>query len=80
MYEAVWRGQRVAVKCLPSLTDGLSGSSGTPQQFEALVREIELSVRFNSPCLVKVRRSFFGFCSNTIHQPDGPLSAHLLVH
>ena len=55
VYRARWRGRDVAVKCLPNLAEGGSNSSGgTLAQYEALVREIELSCRFNSPRLVKV--------------------------
>lgn len=56
VYQAVWRGRPVAVKCLPQM--GSNGS--TPPQVEALIREIELTSRFNSWRLVKV----YGACLN----------------
>ena len=51
VYEGLWRGRRVAVKCLPK--DG-----ATSAQYEALIREIELSAKFNSRRLVQV----YGAC------------------
>ena len=50
MYRGSWHGRQVAVKCLPNLTS----ETTKDRQYEALVQEIELSVRFNSPRLVKV--------------------------
>lgn len=54
VYRGTWRGQEVAVKCLPNLTPEQTSDS----HFEALVREIELSTKFSSNRLVKV----FGAC------------------
>lgn len=51
VYEGLWRGRRVAVKCLPK--DG-----ATNAQFEALIREIDLSAKFDSRRLVQV----YGAC------------------
>ena len=50
VYHATWRGKAVAVKCLPNF-DSCGASSS---QLEALLREIELSSRFNSKRLVRV--------------------------
>lgn len=48
MYSAVWRGKQVAVK-------RLSPSIGhDSEQYRALVREVELSSKFNSERLVRV--------------------------
>ena len=45
VYEATWRGQRVAVKKLPNLgADQPSGES----MYAALLREIELASKFSS--------------------------------
>ena len=54
MYRATWRGQEVAVKCLPNLASEQTSDT----HFEALVREIELSTKLNSSRLVKV----YGAC------------------
>lgn len=54
VYEGTWRGKKVAVKCLPQ--DG-----ATPAQYEALIREIELSAKFDSKHLVQV----YGACLNS---------------
>lgn len=50
VYRGVWRGKDVAVKCLPNLAAGKTNDG----QYEALVREIELSTKFNSNRLVRV--------------------------
>ncbi|KAL4420504.1 hypothetical protein ABPG75_010160 [Micractinium tetrahymenae] len=56
VYEATWRGRRVAVKKLPNLgPDQPSGES----MYAALLREIELASKFSSDRLVKV----YGACT-----------------
>lgn len=50
VYQATWHGKKVAVKCLPNL----DSNGATTAQYEALVREIELSSKFNSSRLVRV--------------------------
>ena len=54
MFEAVWRGRRVAVKKLPPLTErGRGAGAPSPEaQYAALMAEIRLSSRFRSSRLV----------------------------
>ena len=52
MYAATWRGKEVAVKKLLPSVDHDS------EQYRALVREVELSSKFNSDRLVRV----YGAC------------------
>jgi len=52
VYAAVWRGKEVAVK---RLSPGIGHDS---EQYRALVREVELSSKFNSERLVRV----YGAC------------------
>ncbi|EIE21885.1 hypothetical protein COCSUDRAFT_56332 [Coccomyxa subellipsoidea C-169] len=49
VFEATWRGKRVAVKVLQGLDGG-----GKTVHFEALRREVQLASRFNSERLVQV--------------------------
>lgn len=58
VYEAEWRGKKVAVKMLPSLVaNDLSG--GGDAAYQALLREIQLASKFDSDRLVKV----YGACT-----------------
>eukprot|EP00884_Botryococcus_braunii_P016796 jgi/Botrbrau1/37/Bobra.0022s0032.1 len=52
VYEATWRGRPVAVKMLPNM------GNGELEAFNALVREVDLSSKFDSNRLVKV----YGAC------------------
>ena len=58
VYEALWRGQRVAVKCLPRVMQGagldVRLGEDAAEQHAALVHEIQLCCRFRSERLVKV--------------------------
>lgn len=56
MYECEWRGRRVAVKCLPPMRT--EGGPSVEAQYQALMREIQLSCKFRSDRLV--RRSSSG--------------------
>lgn len=60
VYEAEWRGKKVAVKKLPPFTSQDPGDPNPGQAaYEALLREIQLASKFNSDRLVRV----FGGCT-----------------
>ena len=75
VYEAEWRGKKVAVKMLPSLVTndhsgnngnnggGGGGGHGNDAAYQALLREIQLASKFNSDRLVKV----YGACTRDKH-------------
>lgn len=52
MFEAEWRGRRVAVKKLPQLVACARDGPSPEAQYAALIAEIQLSCRFNSSRLV----------------------------
>ncbi|KAK9807897.1 hypothetical protein WJX72_012460 [[Myrmecia] bisecta] len=59
VHACIWRGREVAVKRLPQLTSGDGADSKASRgQYDALVREIELSSKFASDRLVRV----YGAC------------------
>ena len=55
VFEAEWRGRRVAVKKLPQLAAGARDGPSPEAQYAALIAEIQLSCRFNSSRLVSGR-------------------------
>jgi len=61
VYEAEWRGKKVAVKMLPSLVsnDHSAGGAHGDAAYQALLREIQLASKFDSDRLVKV----YGACT-----------------
>ena len=58
VFEAMWRGERAAVKCLPRLPMGCPldtrAAGALAEQHAALLHEIYLCCRFRSERLVKV--------------------------
>ena len=55
VFEAKWRGRRVAVKKLPQLAACARDGPSPEAQYAALIAEIQLSCRFNSSRLVSVQ-------------------------
>lgn len=53
VYEAEWRGRKVAVKMLPPLAAGEAGHNGDAE-YHALLREIQLASKFESDRLIKM--------------------------
>jgi hypothetical protein len=54
VFEAEWRGRRVAVKKLPQLAACARDGPSPEAQYAALIAEIQLSCRFNSSRLVSI--------------------------
>lgn len=53
VFECTWRGQRVAVKKLPTVLEDGFGAPPARAQYLALIAEIQLSSRFKCDRLVR---------------------------
>jgi len=53
VFECMWRGQRVAVKQLPTVLEDGHGAPPPRAQYLALIAEIQLSCRFKCDRLVR---------------------------